>query len=358
MRRTGRLTTLFLMVAAAVVAARAQSTAIVTPDLILTIAQVVDAQVSPDGTSVVYQVSRPRRADEPPGAARSELWIVPAAGGESRRLTQAEDRLPRWSPDGRRLAFIGRRGDQALPQIQIIDMAGGEARPLTTAPSAVSAFRWAPDGRTIAYTYADPKTAAERADESQGKDWTVADKNYKHTRLYRADVATGKSDVVSRTDVTVYEFDFSPDSQQLVIAAATTPTIDDSFMGLRLYIVPAAGGTPEPFVKTEGKLQFPRWSPDGRTIAWLGATTVDDPFAGSVFVAPVRRAGGAPDRSNATPDYEGSGLWLGWQPGQPDTLTFLSAERQDVRFYTMPAGSRTKQAIAASGLVPLTPVSK
>ena len=134
-----------------------------------------------------------------------------------------------------------------------------------------------------------------------------------------------------------------------MIGAATTPTIDDSFMGVRLYIVPAAGGTPEPFVKTEGKLQFPRWSPDGRSIAWLGATTVDDPFAGSVFVAPVRRSSGAADRANVTPDVEGSGLWLGWQPGQPDTLTFLSAERQDVRFYTMSAASRTKQTIAATG---------
>ncbi len=216
---------------------------------------------------------------------------MPAAGGEPRRLTQAEDRLPRWSPDGKRVAFIGRRGDQTLPQIQIIEMAGGEARPLTNAPSAVSSFKWSPDGRLLAYTYTDPKTAAERTDDTQGRDWTVADKNYKHTRLYRVDAATGKSDLVTRTDVTVYDYDFSPDSQQLVIGAATTPTIDDSFMGVRLYIVPAAGGTPEPFVKTEGKLQFPRWSPDGRSIAWLGATTVDDPFAGTVFVAPVRADG-------------------------------------------------------------------
>ena len=101
------------------------------------------------------------------------------------------------------------------------------------------------------------RPTAERTDETQGRDWTVADKNYKHTRLYRVDAATGKSDLVTRADVTVHDFDLSPDSQQLVIGAATTPTIDDSFMGVRLYIVPAAGGTPEPFVKTEGKLQIP-----------------------------------------------------------------------------------------------------
>ena len=155
MRTLSRLSLVLVVAGAAVVAARAQSAAVVTPELILTIAQAVDAQLSPDGATVVYQVSRPRRADEPFGAARSELWIVPAAGGEPRRLTQAEDRLPRWSPDGKRVAFIGRRGDQTLPQIQIIEMAGGEARPLTNAPSAVSSFKWSPDGRMLAYTYTE-----------------------------------------------------------------------------------------------------------------------------------------------------------------------------------------------------------
>jgi dipeptidyl aminopeptidase/acylaminoacyl peptidase len=338
--------------AIATVVAFAQSASVVTPELILTIAQAADAQISPDGTTVVYQVSRPRRADEPPGAARTELWIVPAAGGESRRLTQSEDRLPRWSPDGKRIAFLGRRGDQALTQVQILDMAGGEARPLTSAPAAVGTFKWSPDGRWIAYTYTDSKTAAERANETQGKDWTVVDRNYKHTRLYRVDAATGQSDLVTRADMTVHDFDWSPNGQQLVIGAAATPTIDDSFMGVRLYIVPAAGGTPEPFVSTEGKLGFPRWSPDGQSIAWLGATSVDDPYAGSIFVAPVRRAAGAADRVNVTPDYEGTGLWLGWQPGTADSLTFLAAERQDVKLYTMPAISRTRQTISAAGLVP------
>ncbi len=161
-------------------------------------------------------------------------------------------------------------------------------------------------------------TDQERQDVAQGRDWTVADRNYKHTRLYRMDMATGRNErtTITHTDLTVIDYDWSPDSQQLVIGAARTPTVDDSFMGVQLHIVPAAGGTPEPFVKTTGKLQSPRWSPDGRTIAWLGATSVDDPFAGTVFTAPVRgRAAGAPDRANLTPDHDGTVVGLAWQPG-------------------------------------------
>ncbi len=353
-----RLSLSAVAVAVAAVALGAQASSVLTPDLILTIAQAVDAQISPDGRTIVYQVARPRRADQPPGSALSELWVVPASGGDPRRLTQADHRAPRWSPDGKQVAFLGRRGEAAaaLTQIHLVDMAGGEPRPLTDAPASVTSFKWAPDGRSIAYTFVDPKTDAERRDEAQGRDWTVADRNYKHTRLYRVDLATGRSErtTITQADLTVIDYDWSPDGQQVVVGAARTPTVDDSFMGVELYIVPAAGGTPEPFVKTEGKLLVPRWSPDGRTIAWLGATSVDDPFAGSVYVAPARgRAGGAPDRTNLTPAYEGTAVGLGWQPGAADTLAVIAAERQDVRFFLMPASSRARQAVTPAGLVPI-----
>ena len=349
------------VLAATLAAAFVQAPRVLTPDLILTIAQVVDAQISPDAQSVVYQVVRGRRAEEPPGGARSELWIVPAAGGDPRRLTQSNDRAARWSPSGRQLAFLGNRPDTAHAQVHLLDLAGGESRPLTTAPAAVTSFKWAPDGRSIAFTYADPLTDEERRDVAAGRDWTVMDRRYKHTRLYRVDVVSGRTDLVTRADLTVHDYDWSPDSRQLVIGAAQTPTIDDSFMGVRLYIVPAAGGTPEPFVQTTGKLQFPRWSPDGRSIAWLGATTVDDPYAGSVFVAPVQRAAGGADRVNLTGDAEVTAMWLGWKPrpvaGTSSTVTYLAAERQDVRLRTIDFDTAGKPAVRgaldAPDLVPI-----
>jgi dipeptidyl aminopeptidase/acylaminoacyl peptidase len=334
----------------------AQQARVLTPDVILTLAQVVDAQIAPDGNTVVYQVSRPRGADDPPGGARAELWTMPAAGGEARRLTQMPDGHARWAPDSRQVAFLGRRGDTTAPtQIHLVSVSTGDTRALTTAPSSVTGFKWSPDGRWIAYTSADPKTEQERRDEAQGRDWVVADRNYKHTRLYRVEVATGKSDVVTRADMTVYDYDWSPDGGQLVIGAAPTPTIDDSFMGVRLFIVPAAGGVPEPFVQTVGKLRFPRWSPDGRSIAWLGATTEDDPYAGSVFVAPARGGGGT---RNLTEKFDGTATAFSWQPGAPDTMIVTAAVRQEVKLFAITASSPSLAPVSTPGLVILgTPSS-
>ncbi len=331
---------------------QARQRVVVTPDLILGLAQAVDAQVSPDGTQVVYQVSRPRAAEDPPGGSRQELWLVPFAGGETRRLTAGEDRSAHWSPDGRHIAFLGRRGDGALTQVHLLPLAGGDPRALTTAPANVGSFKWSPDGRWIAYTYTDPRTDQEKQDEAAGRDWTVVDRNYKHTRLYRVDVATGKSDLVTRADMTVIDYDWSPDGAQFVIGAAATPAVDDSFMGVRLHVVPSSGGVPEPFLQTQGKLTTPRWSPNGQWIAWLGATSVDDPYAGSVFVAPARgAAAGGADRRNLLQGFEGTATWLGWDPGKPDTVTFTTAERQDAKLYRHPAGAGGPVEIAAPGLI-------
>jgi len=207
---------------------------------------------------------------------------------------------------------------------------------------SVGSFKWSPDGKWVAYTAADAKTADEKEAESKGRDWTVADRNYKHTRLYAIEVESQKADLVTKAEMTVHEFDWSPDGSRLVVAAAPTPSVDDSFMKQQMYIVPRSGGEPALLTKTAGKLGMPRWSPDGKWIAWLGATAMSDPYAGSVFVVPA--GGGQPQ--NLTPGYEGTANWLGWvpdpagrakpdAPGRGHTLAFAAIERQDTKAYTV-----------------------
>ncbi len=321
---------------------------VLTPELILTTRQVTDAQVSPDGSRIIFQVSRPRAADEKPGASIPELWLVPTAGGEPSRFTTSPegDRAAQWSPDGRKIAFLSRRPGFDHTQVYLIPVDGGEAQRLTSAESSVLAFKWSMDGKWLAYTVTDPKTREEQEAERRGRDWIVADRNYKHIRLYAIEVDSKKSHVVTMTDLTVHDFDWSSDGRQLVVAAAETPTVDDSFMKLKIQTVPLSGGAPKLVAKTAGKLGQPRWSPDGKWIAWLGATALNDPFAGSIFVSPA--AGGEPE--NLTSGYEGTATSLSWVPKESSTLAFVGIERQDTKAYTLALASKNRTRIPTGGV--------
>src|SRR5262245_6040593 len=110
---------------------------------------VADPQISPDGSRVVYvRVTADSAADE----YRTSLWLVETSGGAPRALTAGpRDGQPRWSPDGRTLAFV--RGAEGKPgQIHLLPMAGGEATQLTRLKGGASAPAWSPDSRRIAFS--------------------------------------------------------------------------------------------------------------------------------------------------------------------------------------------------------------
>src|SRR5262245_5361506 len=120
-------------------------------------AWIADPQISPDGSRVVFvRVWVNQKADR----YDSALWIVPTNGGPNgekpRQLTAGpRDSSPRWSPDGKQLAFVRsveKEGRPQPPQIYLLTFDGGEAQSLTDLPRGAGAPQWSPDGKTIAFT--------------------------------------------------------------------------------------------------------------------------------------------------------------------------------------------------------------
>ena len=249
-----------LLVAGAPSLALAQRVA--TVDDLLRIAAVSDPQLSPDGTTVAYVVTR---ADFDENVQNSDIWQVPTRGGEPVQLTRhvKADTSPRWSPDGTTLAFLSTRTGKA--QIHLLDARGGEARALTSHKESVSAFEWAPDGSALAFTSVDPRSEDQ---EKRVKDrWVprVVGEDLRLTVLWTADAETGAIAKVTDGTRHVTGFDWSPDSRRLVVSSAASSDLVEAETA-DLFVVSRSGGDERRLGGFSSAESQPRWSPDGAKV--------------------------------------------------------------------------------------------
>ncbi|MGI8552431.1 MAG: S9 family peptidase, partial [Dehalococcoidia bacterium] len=234
-------------------------------------------QISPDGKSVAYVVGEiDREADD----YRSAVWLVSSESGEARRLTAGgkNDSQPRWSSDGRSLAFVSdRTGDTA--QLYVIAAGGGEARKLTDRPRGVSEPAWSPDGRTIAFvSRSGPEQEKNAAGTLAPRVITMLKHKFNgrgffdgsHMHIYIVSPEGGEPRQLSDGDWDDGQIAWSPDSTQIAFVSARHPERDRD-RAQDLWTVSAAGAEPRQLTHRFGPCGAPTFSPDGATIAFSGS---------------------------------------------------------------------------------------
>lgn len=255
-------------------------------DAIETFRVVSDAQIHPDASCVAFvvgDITHPRGKNP-----RANIYLTGRGGEAPRAFTSADacEMHPRWSPDGKTLAFISDRSRVDDFHIYLIPREGGEAERLTYGISVqppyrdVSMFKWSPDGTKIAYMQKDdvPQEIKER--RTMGADELNFEKYPQFTRVYIVDVTTRKTHVVTRGDVQVWEFDWSPDGENLALICSAEP-YEWSWYDPWLARVSANGGAPRKlFARPTKQLGHPLWSPDGQYIAFVSSLWSDRAIIG------------------------------------------------------------------------------
>jgi dipeptidyl aminopeptidase/acylaminoacyl peptidase len=281
-----------------------------TPEFALSLPVVADAQLSPDGSSVAFVVAEASKPSAPPRPAypASEIHVVPADGSApARQLTAGRaDIAPRWSPDGRCLAFLSDREQDGQRQVHLLPIDGGEARQLTHLESDVPTGRsfnplgWFPDGSRVVFVAVEPPAPEARARQDAGDDAIVFEEDPRFWRLWTADIATGETRPISPPGLQVWEFAISPDGTRVAAIASDVPYEWDWYRSrVVVFDVGAESLTEVRDVhRSWRQVSKPAWSPDGYEVAFLTSNWSDrgvdagQPMIVSAFGGEARQVGG------------------------------------------------------------------
>ena len=271
-----------------------------------------DIALSPDGKNVAWvQSTAATTANRTYVRGTSEN--SPATLVNLATAGERIDSNPAWAPDSKALAFFSDAGEKVQKQLWTVNADGSAAKKLTRLSGYAARPSWSHDGKQIAFLYIEgaggggPLLAAPTTTG-------VIDKAIHNQRIAVVDLATGQLRQVSPADLHIYDFDWSPDDKMFVTTAAPGPG-DNNWWIAQIYKIDIAKGKATSIYKPSLQVAVPRWSPDGKSVAFIEGLMSDEGFHGGDLFTVSANSGNAVNR---TPGRKSSVSSIFWQA--PDRI--------------------------------------
>ncbi len=287
----------------------------ITPEDYLAFEFISDPNISPDGKLVAYVLTKIDRAQN---RRNSAIWLAATDGSRAPwQFTTApqSSNSPRWSPDGKSLAFLSSRPSETTPasgaasaepprnQVYLLSMNGGEAKRITNLKNGVSLFRWSPDGTRLVVVSrlgpSDSRTSDSR-DRSDVRHYKNSSYKFndtgwfddRRTHFWIVDAKTGDAKQITKDDDwNDSDPQWSPDGKRIAFVSNRTGKEFEEDRNTDVWVINADGsGTLTKISDHDESDNQPRWSPDGKSIAFTGE--IKDRDHPKIFLAPS--SGGAP----------------------------------------------------------------
>ncbi|HEV2297873.1 MAG TPA: S9 family peptidase [Candidatus Acidoferrales bacterium] len=274
---------------------------------------IMEAVISPDGRRVAWAESLAGKNGAPSLNAAIYVadWKSPAGRVRVSAANGAaanEGRVA-WSPDSKQIAFLSDAAHAGQQELYVATP-GSAARQLTHVKGDLADAKWSPDGKTIAVLFIENAPRASGPLAAETRDEGVVGAKIYEQRLALVDATTGRMREISPADLYVYEYDWAPDGKRIV-ATAAPGNGDDNWYVAKIHVFDAATGGDQSIYTPPVTLQMgaPKWSPDGKTIAFIGGIMSDEGSVGGDIYT-LSAEGGEP--KDVTPGMKASAATLDW----------------------------------------------
>ena len=304
---------------------------------------VSNLQISPDGKEIAFIVSK---VSEDKKSRESCIWIVPSDGSKDPiRFTRGpKDRSPRWTPDGKHIAFLSGRDKKT--QVYLISTQGGEAYAITDLEEGVSSFQWSPDRKHILLVRRTEEGAKKKEGEDDEKEEVKPDITVIKNSKYRAN---GVHPYLDKKRSHLWMFDIesklttqitkgqdwndsqpvlSPDGKQIAFVSDRTGKEYEGSQNNDIWVISAQGDSLKQITTQANQDSYPQWSPDGKSIAYL---RTDKPYAKSeIYVVSLEQS----KHKCLTTDLDRNFRGFQWSPSGR-YIYFSDNDRGSVRLFRL-----------------------